>query len=298
MNCIECNKEFETKKGLSNHMRGGCKTNRNYEKICDCGKVLKYRSSKEYQLSIENNSKCIKCCSKIKEHSIDTKLKISKKIKEMYNTGELVPNMSGAHSEISRSKMSETKKGVRLSDEHKSKIIDGIDKSVKYWNMFNSIDRNIKISNSLKGRVFSSEHIINLTKNHAYVMGIENPFYGRKHSQELILNMRVRYIKVMKNKIPGFQPFFNIKGCEYFDKLMLENNCNIQHALNGGEYHIKELGYFVDGYDSKNNIVYEWDEEHHFNSLGLKEKDINRQNEIINYLKCNFIRIRQSDYIS
>lgn len=79
---------------------------------------------------------------------------------------------------------------------------------------------------------------------------------------------------------------------------MLENNCNIQHALNGGEYHIKELGYFVDGYDSKNNIVYEWDEETHFNYLGLKERDINRQNEIINHLKCDFIRIRESDYIS
>ena len=39
----------------------------------------------------------------------------------------------------------------------------------------------------------------------------------------------------------------------------------LRHAMNGGEYYIKELGYWVDGYDKENNIIYEFDEHQHFN---------------------------------
>jgi len=58
--------------------------------------------------------------------------------------------------------------------------------------------------------------------------------------------------------------------------------------LNGGEYYIKELGYWVDGYDKKNNTVYEFDEEFHKYQT---EKDEIRQKEIKKILECKFIRI-------
>ena len=65
------------------------------------------------------------------------------------------------------------------------------------------------------------------------------------------------------------------------------------HAENGGEYFIKELGYFVDAYDPINNVVLEVDERHHFDNKGkLKEKDIIRQKEITKILGCKFIRIK------
>jgi len=39
-------------------------------------------------------------------------------------------------------------------------------------------------------------------------------------------------------------------------------------------------------------VVIEYDEPNHFKSGGsLRDKDIRRQNEIENYLKCKFIRI-------
>lgn len=70
---------------------------------------------------------------------------------------------------------------------------------------------------------------------------------------------------------------------------------NIQHAMNGGEYHIKDLGYWLDGYDKENNIVYEFDESYHFNFDGeLKEKDKIRQQEIEKYLNCEFVRIKET----
>ena len=64
----------------------------------------------------------------------------------------------------------------------------------------------------------------------------------------------------------------------------------IQHAENGREFYIKELGYWVDGYDEINNTVYEWYEKHHFNAdEKMREKDIKRINEIKEFLKCRFV---------
>lgn len=128
-----------------------------------------------------------------------------------------------------------------------------------------------KISTSLKNREITSEHRINLRKS------------------------LLKYISKNFPEGKGFQPFFNTSACVYFDKISKENNINIQHALNGGEYHIKELGYFVDGYDKENNTIYEYDESFHFNIDGsLKEKDVMRQKEIEDFLKCKFIRIKQT----
>ena len=93
------------------------------------------------------------------------------------------------------------------------------------------------------------------------------------------------------------KPFYNPKACEYFNQLMEQTGTHIQHVENGGEYYIKELGYWVDGYDKENNIIYEYDEEQHFNHDGtLIEEDIKRQQEIEEYHpECKFIRIKDSD---
>jgi hypothetical protein len=69
---------------------------------------------------------------------------------------------------------------------------------------------------------------------------------------------------------------------------------DLQHAENGGEYHIKELGYWVDGYSKEKNIVLEYDEKYHYDKNDiLKLKDQRRQKEIESYLNCIFIRIRE-----
>ena len=50
------------------------------------------------------------------------------------------------------------------------------------------------------------------------------------------------------------------------------------------------LTYFVDGYDEKNNVCYEVDEQHHLTEAQI-EKDVFRQHQIEDTLKCTFIRI-------
>jgi len=112
------------------------------------------------------------------------------------------------------------------------------------------------------------------------------------------LERRLKRIEeISKNKFNGYQviPSFNKNSCYLFDKMMKKQNIYIHHAMNGGEHYIKELGYWLDGYDRENNVVYEFDEKHHFDKSGnLKEKDLIRQKEIENFLKCKFIRIKNN----
>ncbi len=217
-----------------------------------CGTEIFYRDKKALLQSIRLKSNCKSCSIEIK------KSKISKTLKEKYKSGDIVANMTGAHSIESRKKQGDYKRGKKQS-----------------------IESNIKRSISCKKAK----------------CGTFNK--GRKCSEENKKKFRFKMIDRLSKINKNFHPPYNEKACEYFDKIMNESKVFIQHALNGGEFHIKELGYWVDGYDKENNIVYEWDEEyHHYIDDKLSEKDIKRQIEIENFLNCTFIRIRESDYIS
>lgn len=116
-----------------------------------------------------------------------------------------------------------------------------------------------------------------------------------------IKKMRISAIKrIEKHKLNGKQliPSFNPDACLIIDEYGKKNGYNFQHAMNGGEYHIKELGYWVDGYDRDKNVVLEIDEKRHFKNGNLKKKDINRMNEIKKFLNCKFIRLKFEENIN
>ena len=105
------------------------------------------------------------------------------------------------------------------------------------------------------------------------------------------LRKRLARIEKLKSECGQVFPFYNKRGCDYFNNLNIERGWNIQHAMNGGEYYLNKLGYWLDGYDKDKNIVVEYDEKRHYKANGqLKEKDVRRMNEIINHLKCSFYR--------
>lgn len=218
-----------------------------------CGIEMSYRDKKALLQSIRLNNKCKKCALE------KSREKVSNTLKEKYKSGEIVANMSGAHSVESRKKQSESKTGKKQSKE-------------------SNIKRSISCKKAGCGK---------LNK-------------GRRCTDENRLKFRMNMIERLKKTNKKFHPPYNEKGCYFFEKLMKETNSFIQHALNGGEYFIEELGFWVDGYDQENNIVYEWDEEiHHYDVEGnLSEKDILRQREIEKFLKCKFIRLRESDYLT
>lgn len=159
-----------------------------------------------------------------------------------------------------------------------------------------------------KGRSISEEQKEFLRKR----TGVNNPMFGKKASIETRLKMslvkkgkigkplseqtkhklRLHRAKWIKEFAGG--PQYNPTACEFFNGLNLKNNWNLQHAENGGEYYLKELGYFLDAYDKEKNIVVEYDEPKHYTIEGkLKDKDVKRQGRITSLLGCKFFRYNE-----
>jgi len=156
------------------------------------------------------------------------------------------------------------KYGYLIAEEKYRKWINNVSSGLKNF-YFDNIEAKKNISEKLKGRVFTNEH--------------------RK-------NLRISTINYIEKRLQlnggHHVPAFNINACNVFDKISNILKINIQHALNGGEYYIKELGYWVDGYDSDNNVVYEFYEKYHKYS---QDRDFRRENEIKQHLNCEFIII-------
>lgn len=83
-------------------------------------------------------------------------------------------------------------------------------------------------------------------------------------------------------------PCYNPAACKIIEEYGKKHGYNFQHAENGGEFCIKELGYFVDGYDKEKNVVIEYYEKRH-NNKKKALRDVKRQDEIVNLLGCKFI---------
>lgn len=119
-------------------------------------------------------------------------------------------------------------------------------------------------------------------------------FTGKHHTEETRKKLSEKCSKSFVNKY-GVRANFNLRQIDYINKLNNDNGWELQHALNGGEKFIMNR-YFVDGYDEKRNIVFEYDEKKHYKDVDnniLKDKDIIRQNEIIDYLHCDFYRYNE-----
>jgi len=84
------------------------------------------------------------------------------------------------------------------------------------------------------------------------------------------------------------KPNFNPDACKFIDDLNVSFGLNLQHALNGGEIWID--GFYPDGYDKEKNVVFEYDESWHQNTV-TKSKDLKRQQTIVDQVKpLMFIR--------
>lgn len=116
---------------------------------------------------------------------------------------------------------------------------------------------------------------------------------GRKLSIESKIKRRINRIKDLKIFNSHFHPSYNKEACGYFQLLNMFNGWNGKHALNGGEYHIDGLDYWVDYYEPNLNLVLEWDEKYHYKGGKLRERDLIRQEQIKKHLGCNFYRIKK-----
>lgn len=141
------------------------------------------------------------------------------------------------------------------------------------------------ISKALKGKEKSIEHRRKIAESWNN--------RERKLSPELCKKLRLIAIRnIERDRLNGHQlvPKWSIEGCKYFKQFDEEHNTTGQYATNGGEFKIKELGYWVDYINHDLKLIIEWDEYYH---KANQEKDIRRQMEIEElYPEYEFRRIK------
>ena len=120
---------------------------------------------------------------------------------------------------------------------------------------------------------------------------IQPSFKGKKHSEKSRKKMRIAAANYLQT-IRATPCRYNKSSIVILERIAKEHGWNIQHAENGGEFYTG-IGYFVDAYDKEKNIVLEFDEAAHYadaqNNV-LCDKDLKRQNEIIDHLHCEYWR--------
>ena len=116
---------------------------------------------------------------------------------------------------------------------------------------------------------------------------------GKPKSGETKRKLRLAQIEQIKRNLNDgnqISPNFNPNACKLIDEYGSNHGYNFEHAMNGGEHYISELGYWVDGYDKEKNVVIEYYEKKHER---MKVHDEKRKQEIINLLNCQFIELKE-----
>lgn len=129
-------------------------------------------------------------------------------------------------------------------------------------------------------------------------IGKANGYKNRKDfSISDMTRHKMKNSAIKRVKDNGCVTSFNKKACLIIDEYGKKNGYNFKHAMNGGEFHVPNLPYVVDGYDAKNNIVIEYYEKYHFYKKHTHLDNL-RQLEIMNELKCKFIIISYDNKIT
>ena len=226
-----------------------------YTKHCPtCGTTQSYKTRSAYNKAQREIRACRSCCQLGK---IDDDKNPAKRM--------------SVRKKISRSLMGENHPmfGKHHTTEWKQKVGDAV--------------RGEK--NGMFGKTHTKETRLRMRKNHSRV------WLGKRHSADTIRKQRlgaIDYINSMKGQCtPRYNPF----ACQRIDEYGKKHGYHFQHAERGGEFHIPELGYWVDGYDKVKNVVVEYYENAHHKTI---ERDTKRKREIINHLGCKFIELWES----
>jgi hypothetical protein len=116
---------------------------------------------------------------------------------------------------------------------------------------------------------------------------------GRPASEETKQRCRISTLKYLEKVKGQIAPRYNLDSITIIEAYGKKHGYTFMHAENGGEYYVRDLGYFLDAYDPIKNVALEVDEAHHFDRNGnLLERDKVRQSQIEEALGCKFIRIK------
>lgn len=259
-NCPSCDNEIIHKNNRC------CKDAIKRKSVCHlCANILRSKTLKGHLVSITTRKK-------IGEHfKGKTYEEISGKDGAQKRKNHLKEITTGENNGFygkQHSKENKWKQGIRTRDK-------------KYNDIYGKRTAEIKekMSKSMKGK----------TKGLSY-----EERYGVNRVEDICKKIRlgnIKWIEDTKNNGLQITPRYNKNSISILEQKAKELGItDLQHAENGGEFYIKELGYWVDGYSKEKNIVIEYYEKYHKSRI---EKDKQRKKEIKKYLKCKFIIIKE-----
>jgi len=261
-----------------------------YQRICpSCNKIVYSNTKRVIDEAIKKGRLCFQCAKvkynteeekRIASNNRRTKC-VSKKV-GVFTRNCPTCGISMKYStiyEVNRHNKNETKcvscaaKNKKFSEEHRKNL------SKANTGKHHSEETRTKLSILNKGKKLSEETKKKIAESNR----------GKSHTNEAIQKMRVSTLNRLEKTIGQVSPRYNPEACKAIDEYGRLYGYNFQHAENGGEFYIKELGYWVDGYDKEQNVVIEYYENFHNRQ---KKKDLRRQKEIVEHLKCNFIILK------
>jgi len=260
-----------------------------------CHKGVTFKTKSGLYKFTKYNRKCKNCCNK-KDYVKNEFVRVCNECgDEMIYKTRIEKNRSDREGRICRSCAStiyNARRGCVLDAETKNKLRDSrIGK--KLSSETKEILRHRMMGN--KNPFFGKKHTPeSLSENSRKNTGKNSKNFGKKlseeHKEKLRLSFRDRLNK-LRIPLPNGR-CFNKNACIFIDNWGKSNGYEFQHAMNTGEKLI--TGYSVDGYDPKNNTVFEYDEKRHYNCLGeLNRKDVDRMIRIIKSSNCKFIRYNE-----
>jgi len=134
--------------------------------------------------------------------------------------------------------------------------------------------KNISIAHT--GRKKSKQHIKNWIRNR-----IGHPVSAETKKRQRLA--RLNYISKCSNNGDPITPTIGKNEMLILKNIEKENNIVLEKQF-------PVDGYFIDGYDTRNNIAYEVDEKHHHTEKN-KLRDKEREEYIKEKLNCQFIRL-------
>jgi hypothetical protein len=264
-----------------------------FHKNCpECNKIQEYSCRSSLNLANRKNTKCYSCISKKripwnlgkKGSQVAWNKGLTKETDERVKRYGL-SQRGKTISYDQRKKMSEKMKGKIPWNKNKKGVYskESLDKmsknSNRYW-------KGKHLPEYIKNKIIKK----NTGRHHSYETKIKlsNLNKGKKLSEST--KQKIRQFSIERIKKQGIVAAYNPKACNFIDVLNDVYGWNLQHAMNGGEKII--YGYYLDGYDEKRNIIFEYDEPHHYDVNGnLKLKDQKRQENLIKHLNpLMFIR--------
>ena len=208
--------------------------------------------------------------------------------------GENNPMFGRTHTLEAREKIRAARLGSKITEEVKQKIKEGTKAAMTL-----EVRNKMSVSHTGKPSGMSGKKLAGKAKLHMKRIRVgQKPFLGGKHSEETKKEMRLRTLKrIEQNYGVTPQPFYNLDACYYFYLFDSYYNTQGHYAVyGGGEFLIKELGYYPDYINFDLKLIMECDEEKHYDQNGhLKERDVIRQKQIQElYPDFEFRRLKQS----